>query len=659
MSNAAPHPTDSNYADFYRRSIDKRNSFWAEQAQLIEWQEPFEQVCDASQPPFANWFVAGMTNLCHNAVDRHLKDRAQQNALIFVSTETGEEQTYSFAELHAEVQRMAACLQALDVRQGDRVLIYMPMIPQAAFAMLACARIGAIHCVVFGGFASASLASRIDDAMPTVIVSADAGMRSGKVIAYKPLLDEAIRLAQHKPTKVLLVDRGIAAMAMTSGRDEDYAALRTQHLSSVVPCVWVASDQPSYVLYTSGTTGKPKGVQRDTGGYAVALAASMKHIFCGAAGETFFCTSDIGWVVGHSYIVYGPLIAGMATIMYEGLPTRPDAGIWWQLVEKYRVTVMFSAPTAVRVLKKHDEQLMRRYDLSSLRALFLAGEPLDEPTARWITQALDRPVIDNYWQTESGWPILTIANGVEAAPSKFGSPGVAMYGFDVRLINESTGQEVTEPNQKGVLAIAGPLPPGCLQTIWRDDERFVKTYWTDINRPASVASDVSNTSNISVPPAALLYNTFDWAVRDADGYYFILGRTDDVINVAGHRLGTREIEESISNHANVAEVAVVGVADALKGQVPIAFVVARDGAALMASSARLAFEGEIMKTVDLQLGALARPARVHFVTLLPKTRSGKMLRRAIQAVCEQRDPGDLTTMDDPAALEQIRECLAG
>jgi propionyl-CoA synthetase len=365
----------------------------------------------------------------------------------------------------------------------------------------------------------------------------------------------------------------------------------------------------------------------------------MKHIFCGEPGETYFSTSDIGWVVGHSYIVYGPLIHGMATIVFEGLPTRPDAGIWWQLVEKYRVSVMFSAPTAVRVLKKHDEKFLRQYDLSSLRALFLAGEPLDEPTAQWIAGALGKPIIDNYWQTESGWPILTIANGVEKKPSKFGSPGVAMYGYDVKLIDETTGLEITEPNQKGVLAIEGPLPPGCMQTVWRDDARFVKTYWSDF-------------------PGKQRYNTFDWAVRDADGYFFILGRTDDVINVAGHRLGTREIEESISSHAGVAEVAVVGVADALKGQVAMAFVVLKDSSLGADATARLRLEGEIMKTVDQQLGALARPARVHFVTLLPKTRSGKMLRRAIQAVCERRDPGDLTTMDDPAALQQIADLVA-
>ncbi|KQW36670.1 propionate--CoA ligase [Rhizobacter sp. Root404] len=623
------------YADFHRRSLDDRDGFWTEQAQLIDWHRPFDQVCDYSRPPFARWFVGGQTNLCHNAVDRHLAERAEQNALIAVSTETDEERVYSYCELHAEVQRMAACLLALGVKQGDRVLIYMPMVAPAAFAMLACARIGAIHSVVFGGFASGSLASRIDDAQPTVIVSADAGSRSGKVIPYKPLLDEAILLATYQPAKVLLVDRGLAPMARVAGRDVDYAALREQHLDTVVPCVWLDATAPSYTLYTSGTTGKPKGVQRDTGGYAVALAASMKHIFRGAPGETYFCTSDIGWVVGHSYIVYGPLIAGMATVLYEGLPTRPDAGIWWQLVEKYRVNVMFSSPTAIRVLKKQDPALMASCDLSSLRALFLAGEPLDEPTATWISQALRKPIIDNYWQTESGWPILTIANGVEPLPSKFGSPGFAMYGYDVKVIDESTGAEITEPGRKGVLAIAGPLPPGCMQTVWRDDERFVKTYWSDI-------------------PGRQLYSTFDWGIRDSDGYFFILGRTDDVINVAGHRLGTREIEESISSHPNVAEVAVVGVADALKGQVAMAFVIAKDATGLDDKAARLKLEGDIMKTVDGQLGALARPARVFLVALLPKTRSGKMLRRAIQAVCEKRDPGDLTTMDDPGALQQIK-----
>jgi propionyl-CoA synthetase len=628
----------TSYSDFHRRSIAEPESFWAEQAQMIDWQVPPKQICDYSQPPFAKWFVGGTTNLCHNAVDRHLADRPEQAALIFVSTETTEERVYTFRELHAEVQRMAAVIRQLGVQKGDRVLIYMPMIAEAAFAMLACARIGAIHSVVFGGFASGSLASRIEDASPRLIISADAGSRSGKVVEYKPLLDEAIRLASHQPDAVLLVDRQLAGMALTAGRDHLWGPLREQHLNTVVNCEWLDATHPSYTLYTSGTTGKPKGVQRDTGGYAVALAASMKHIFCGQAGETYFSTSDIGWVVGHSYIIYGPLIAGMATIMYEGLPTRPDGGIWWSLVEKYKVAVMFSAPTAVRVLKKQDPALLKKYDLSSLRALFLAGEPLDEPTARWIAEGLGVPIIDNYWQTESGWPILTIANGVEKAPSKFGSPGVPMYGYKVKLLDDQTGEELTAPNQKGVVAIEGPLPPGCMQTVWRDDERFVKTYWSSV-------------------PGKLVYSTFDWGIKDEDGYFFILGRTDDVINVAGHRLGTREIEESISAHPNVSEVAVVGVADQLKGQVAMAFAVVKDASGLTDAAARLRLEGEIMKLVDRDLGAVARPARVLFVSTLPKTRSGKLLRRAVQAICEGRDPGDLTTMEDPAALQQIRELM--
>ena len=626
------------YADFHRLSISHREQFWGQQAQLIDWHTQPTQICDYTNPPCAKWFVGGTTNLCHNAVDRHLLQRADQAALIAVSTETGQEQVYSFAELHAQVQTMAAAMLELGVRQGDRVLIYMPMVAQAAFAMLACARIGAIHCVVFGGFASGALASRIDDAAPKLIVSADAGSRGGKVVAYKPLLDEAIRLSANKPAAVLLVDRGLVDMQLHAGRDHRWSELCERHAGACVPCTWVEATHPSYTLYTSGTTGKPKGVQRDTGGYAVALAASMQHIFCGNAGETYFSTSDIGWVVGHSYIVYGPLIAGMATIMYEGLPTRPDGGIWWSLVEKYKVSVMFSAPTAIRVLKKQDPALLSRYNLSSLRALFLAGEPLDEPTAQWISQGLGKPVIDNYWQTETGWPILCIANGVEAAQSKFGSPGIPMYGYDVKLIDEATGDELHGSGKKGVVAIEGPLPPGCMQTVWRDDERFVKTYWSSI-------------------AGRLIYNTFDWGTRDQDGYYFILGRTDDVINVAGHRLGTREIEESIAAHPNVSEVAVIGVADALKGQVAMAFAVVRDASALNEPGADLRLEGEIMRLVDRDLGAVARPARVRFVTLLPKTRSGKLLRRAIAAVCEGRDAGDLTTMEDPSALQQIRDLL--
>jgi len=629
----------ASFADFHARSINDRDAFWAEQAKWVDWSVAPQHICDYSNPPFAKWFVGGETNLCHNAVDRHLKDRADQAALIFVSTEIDQEKTYTYRDLHAEVQRMAAILQDLGVVKGDRVLIYMPMIAEAAFAMLACVRLGAIHSVVFGGFASHALATRIEDASPRVIISADSGSRGGKGVAYKPLLDEGIRLSAHKPSSVLMVDRQLVAYTPVAGRDVDYATERAKHMDTVVPCVWVESTHPSYTLYTSGTTGKPKGVQRDTGGYTVALAASIPHIYQSQPGDTFFCTSDIGWVVGHSYIIYGPLIGGMTTLMYEGLPTRPDGGIWWSLVEKYKVNVMFSAPTAIRVLKKQDPALLSKYDLSSLKALFLAGEPLDEPTAKWISEGLNgKPIIDNYWQTETGWPILTICNGVEKAPSKFGSPGKAVYGYNVKLVDDQTGEELTGAHQKGVLTIEGPLPPGNLQTIWGDDKRFVSTYWNTV-------------------PNKLVYNTFDWAVRDEDGYFFILGRTDDVINVAGHRLGTREIEESISSHPNIAEVAVVGVADQLKGQVAMAFAIAKDATGLTDAAARLKLEGEVMKVVDLQLGAVARPSRVLFVSTLPKTRSGKLLRRAIQAVAEGRDPGDLTTMDDPAALQQIVDLI--
>ena len=631
------------YEDFQRRALEQPAEFWGEEARRIHWQTPGSQVLDDSRKPFNRWFVGGHTNLCYNAVDRWVASQADKPALIAVSTEIDPdgqpvERIYSFGELQREVERTAAMMQSLGVGRGDRVLIYMPMVAQAIFAMLACARIGAVHSVVFGGFAANSLASRVDDAKPALVVSADAGSRAGKRVAYKPLLDEALRLSSHKPRHVLLLDRGFMPMERTAGRDVDWETLRQQHLDAQVPVTWLESNEMSYILYTSGTTGKPKGVQRDVGGYAVALASSMQHIFCGKPGETFFTTSDIGWVVGHSYIVYGPLIAGMASIVYEGLPIRPDAGIWWSLVEKHRVTRMFSAPTAIRVLKKQPPQFMQAHDLSSLKALYLAGEPLDETTSSWIAGELKVPVVDNYWQTETGWPILSIARGVDERPTRLGSPGVAMPGYRVKIINESHG-EACGPNEKGVVVIEAPLPPGCMQTVFGDDQRFVQTYWSNF-------------------PGEPVYSTFDWGICDEDGYYFILGRTDDVINVAGHRLGTREIEESISSHPNVSEVAVVGVADKLKGQVAIAFVIPKHGEALASAGARQALEAEIMGVVDRQLGAVARPARVHLVSLLPKTRSGKLLRRAIQAICEGREAGDLTTIEDPSSLVQVRDALA-
>jgi propionyl-CoA synthetase len=619
------------YRDFHRRSLADREGFWAEEAKLVQWEKSFSRILDYSHPPFAKWFVGGETNLCYNAVDRHLAARGDQKALIWISTEVDRSQTFTYRELHAQVNQAAAMLQSLGVKKGDRVIIYMPMIPEACFAILACARLGAIHSVVFGGFAAASLAARIDDARPALMITADGGSRMGKVVLYKTLVDESLKLAKHPPRKVLIFSRGLdARMPVVQGRDVDWVSLAKDFPDAEIPCVWLESNSPSYILYTSGTTGRPKGVQRDVGGYAVALASSMKRIFCGGAGETMFTTSDIGWVVGHSYIIYGPLIAGMTTILYEGVPIRPDAGVWWKIVQDHKVAVMFSAPTAIRVLKKQDPAHMKKYDLSSLKHLFLAGEPLDEPTHVWITEALGRPVIDHYWQTETGWPLLSAHPGVEKTKLKMGSPSFPVYGYDVRLLHETTGKAVQD-GEKGVVAIAPPLPPGCMSTVWGDDARFVDTYFKDFKNQ-------------------LIYTTFDWGIRDKDGYYFILGRTDDVINVAGHRLGTREIEEAVNMHPNIAECAVVGVADPIKGQMPLAFAVLKDTSKRTSSQ-------EVMETVDKQLGAIARPKAVHFVSLLPKTRSGKTLRRSIQALAEGRDPGDLTTIEDPNALEQIRQAL--
>ncbi|TCO81201.1 propionyl-CoA synthetase [Plasticicumulans lactativorans] len=625
------------YESFHRRSIDDAEGFWAEQAELIHWHQRPQQILDYSRPPLRKWFVGGETNLCYNAVDRHLATRADQPALVYLSTETGETRSYSFAELHREVNRAAAILAALGVGKGDRVVIYMPMIAEAIVAMLACARLGAVHSVVFGGFAAHNLAVRIDDAQPKLLITADAGMRNGKPVPYKHLVDEACRVAKHPPAHVLIVDRGLdQAMPRTPGRDLDYAALRAQHLDAEVPVTWVESNAPSYILYTSGTTGTPKGVQRDTGGYCVALAASMKYVYDARPGETMFTTSDIGWVVGHSYIVYGPLIHGMTTICYEGLPTRPDAGIWWKIVEEYKVTTMFSSPTAVRVLKKQDPEYLRQYDLSSLRYLFLAGEPLDEPTSRWISDALGVPVVDHYWQTETGWAMLTYLPGVELKPNRFGSPGFPNYGFNIRVINEATGADAA-PNEKGVLVVVPPLPPGCLSTVWGNDDRFVKSYFSQFKE--------------------LLYTSSDWAVRDDDGYFFILGRTDDVINVAGHRLGTREIEEAVQAHAAVAEVAVVGIADPLKGQEAVVFATLKDPNLVAEEAGRARLEKEVLAKVVELLGPVARPKHAYFVNALPKTRSGKLLRRSIQALAEGRDPGDLSTLDDPNSLEEVRRAV--
>ena len=618
------------YDQMYRWSIDDPEGFWAEQARRIDWYVPPQRTLEYERPPFRRWFVGGQTNLCHNAVDRHLAERADQLALIGISTETGHTRELSYRALHREVNVFAQALRSLGVGKGDRVVIYMPHTVEAAVAMLACARLGAIHSVVFGGFASHNLALRIDDARPSVLVCADAGMRGGKVIAYKPLVDAALAEAEFPPPHVLVVNRKLdPTMPMTPGRDVDFDALRQECEGADVPVTWLESNEPSYILYTSGTTGKPKGVQRDVGGYAVALALSMDTVFDVGPGQVMFSTSDIGWVVGHSYNVYGPLIAGATSILYEGLPTAPDPGIWWKICADYGVRTMFSSPTAIRVLKKQDPAWLKKHDLSALQWLFLAGEPLDEPTAAWIKAELGKPVIDNYWQTETGWPVLTLQPGLDMKPVKLGSPGLPNMGYKLRVIDEASGLDVA-PNEKGVLVIEPPLPPGCMSTVWNNDERFLASYFSHFKEQ--------------------LYSSLDWAVRDAEGYTFILGRTDDVINVAGHRLGTREIEESIASHPGVAEAAVVGVHDEVKGQVPVVFATLKSGDGASAS--------EMGQRVVEQLGGVARPARIYVVGSLPKTRSGKLLRRSLQALAEDRDPGDLSTLDDPGALEEIRRALA-
>ncbi|WP_226468791.1 propionate--CoA ligase [Luteimonas panaciterrae] len=620
------------YEDFHRRSIEDPEAFWAEQAQAIHWHKTPDKILEYDNPPFRRWFAGGETNLCYNAVDRHLPARGDQLALVAISTETGLTREITYHQLHREVNIFAAVLKSLDVGRGDRVVIYMPNIAEAVFAMLACARIGAVHSVVFGGFAAHNLALRIDDAEPKLLIAADAGSRGGKVIPYKPLVDAACAEASFPPPRVLMVDRGLDPdYAKVEGRDVDYATLRERHADAQVDVTWLESNEPSYLLYTSGTTGKPKGVQRDVGGYAVALALSMWSIYDVRAGQVMFSTSDVGWAVGHSYNVYGPLIAGATSILYEGLPTAPDPGIWWSICERYVVRTMFSSPTGIRVLKKQDASWLKKHDLSSLQYLFLAGEPLDEPTAHWITDGIGKTIIDNYWQTETGWPVLALMPGLELKPVKFGSPGLPTPGYNLRVIDEVSGEEVA-PNQKGVLVIEPPLPPGCMTTVWRDDARFVRSYFSHFKQ--------------------LVYSSLDWAIRDEDGYTFILGRTDDVINVAGHRLGTREIEESVSSHPNVAEAAVIGVRDELKGQVPVVFATLKQ-AGIAATAAE-----EMRDCVSRQLGALARPARVYVVAALPKTRSGKLLRRSLQALAEQRDPGDLSTLDDPNALEEVKQALA-
>lgn len=626
--------------EFSRRSLESPEAFWREEAAAIDWHTPFSEVCDFSQPPFARWFPGGRTNLCHNAVDRHLAQRADQPAIFYISTETGEQRTLTYRDLYHEVQRMAAVFLDLGLAKGDRVVLYLPMIPEAAVAMLACVRLGLVHCVVFAGFSAESLAKRIEDTGARLVITCDAGRRHGKLVPLKQTTDDAIRLIGADRIRTLVIHRGLdPAAPFDPARDENYAEIAPARALREIPCEWLESGEPSFILHTSGTTARPKGVQRDTGGYAVALAASMRHIYDGRPGETYFSTADIGWAVGHSYGVYGPLIHGMSTVIYEGLPINPDAGIWWRIAEQTRATVMFSSPTGMRILKKHDPEIIRASDLSNLRHLFIAGEPLDIPTAEWIQSALPGVlVMDHYWQTESGWPILAPTPGLGQISARPGSPGLPVYGYDVYIAHERTGEPVPR-GERGVLAIRLPLPPGCLSTIWQNDELFARHYFTQFT-------------------GSMVYSSFDYALQDEDGFFFIHGRTDDVINVSGHRLGTREIEEALNAHPAVAESAAIGAADELRGQVVKCFIVLRQPGQHAAGEARDALIAEVEKVVVTGLGALARPAFIGIVTQLPKTRSGKILRRAILAVAEDRDPGDLSTLEDPQALDSIRALFA-
>jgi propionyl-CoA synthetase len=619
------------YRAAYQAASESPEAYWAARAEPLHWYRRWDRVLDDSRSPFVRYFVGGETNLCYNAVDRHaLSERRGRAALIWESAETGHRRTYTYHHLYREVNAAAAMLSALGVGQGDRVLIYMPMVPEAVIAMLACARIGAVHSVVFAGFAAGSLAERIDDAHPVAVLTADAGSRGGKVVPLKSIVDAALAQARTAVPHVVVLDRGLGECALTAGRDHRWSELAEQHVRSLVEPARLDSTAPSYILYTSGTTGRPKGVVRDTGGHMVALYHSMAEVYDCHDGDVFWSTSDIGWVVGHSYIVYAPLLAGLTTVLYEGTPIHPDASVWWRTVERYGVTTMFSAPTAVRILKRAPERCIRDSDLRSLRRLYLAGEPLDAATYEWAHGVLpDVDVIDHYWQTESGWPMLSNLPGVEALPIKPGSPTKPVPGFRMRVVDRD-GTPVA-PETKGFLVAEPPLPPGTLLTLWEDDERFLDAYWRQYE-------------------GKVLYHTGDYAIEDADGYFWVLGRSDEVINIAGHRLGTREVEEVVASHPAVAETCVVGVQDELKGQALVVLAVLRsdDGDDV---------RGEITTLIRERIGAFATPRAIRFVHLLPKTRSGKIMRRVITAVAEHRALGDLSTIEDGASVDEVKAAI--
>lgn len=622
------------YQDMYKLSIENPEKFWRPIADKVFWYKKPDKILDASKPPFYKWFVGGITNTCYNAVDRWVEaGKKDQPAYIWVSSELNQERTITYGQLLAEVVQFASVLKNSGVKKGDRVLIYLPMVPEACISALACVRIGAIHSIVFAGFSVESLAVRIDDAKPKLVICADAGQRGGKPVPLKSIIDDAIKRAAYKVPLVVVLDRGLIKPNMVAGRDVFWKDIVAQKGKDKVPCEKMSSSDPSYILYTSGTTGKPKGALRDTGGHLVALYNSMETIYGCKQGEVYWAASDVGWVVGHSYIIYAPLFYGLTSLIYEGTPIYPDPGIWFRIIEKYKVDRMFTSPTAFRVLKKFDEKFITERNLSSLKAIFLAGEPLDAPTWEWATRVTKNiPIVDHYWQTESGWAILTNPFGVEKVKIKPGSPTFPSWGWDLKVV-DAQGKEMPA-GEKGVLVAKPPIPPGCLMTVYNDDERYEAAYFKQFPE--------------------FLYATGDYAIKDKDGYYFVLGRADEVIKVAGHRLGTREIEEAILGHPAVAEVCTIGIEDKEKGQVPVAMVVLKEG---RKPSDEL--KADINKTVRDNVGAIASVHDIMFVVKLPKTRSGKIIRRVVKALFEGKDIGDLSTIEDGTSVDEIREAIKG
>ena len=620
------------YSNEFKESIEKPEQFWLRQAEKIDWFKFPGKILTQDERGFYRWFEGGSLNTCFLALDQHVNNgRGNQLALIYDSPVTAQKQTFTYDQLLEQTALFAGALVHFGVGKGDRVIIYMPMVPEAVIAMLACARIGAIHSVVFGGFAANELAIRIDDATPKVIVSATCGIEFSKVIPYKPLLDSAIKAAKHKPAHTIILKRPQAECTMEVGRDYDWCGLMNKALSH--QCVPMRATDPLYILYTSGTTGKPKGIVRDNGGHAVALNYSMEAIYDVNPGDVYWAASDVGWIVGHSYIVYAPLIRGCTTILFEGKPVRtPDPSAFWRVMSEYKVKSFFTAPTAFRAIKKEDSEgkCKDQYDLSTLESVFLAGERLDPPTYEWLTGMLACPVIDHWWQTETGWPICANMLGVELKEIKMGSSTVPVPGFDVKVLDYN-GKE-TETGDTGSIVIKLPLPPGCLPTLWNDDERYKNSYISDF-------------------PG--FYLTGDGGYKDEDGYVFVMGRTDDVINVAGHRLSTGEMEELIGGHEAVAECAVVGIEDEMKGQVPAGFVVLKNGYTIENN----VLVSELVQIIRSNIGAIANFKQAAIVNRLPKTRSGKILRKTIRSLADKGKAAIPSTIDDPAILNEIKEIL--